>query len=63
MTATREQISEFLSRINYSEERFLEELKKSGRKDIKIVLCLCSVDEIERVYGLSSVANMDSLRA
>ncbi|MFY9222235.1 MAG: hypothetical protein WAQ98_06190 [Blastocatellia bacterium] len=63
MTATKEQISEFLSRINYSEEKLLKELKKSGRKSINIVLGLSSVNEIERVYGSSSVVSRNSLRA
>lgn len=57
MTATKEEISEFLSRINCSEEKLLKGLKKSGRKSINLVLGLCSLNEIERVYGLSSVAN------
>ena len=51
MTATKEQISEFLSRINYSEEKLLKELKKSGVKSINLVLGLSSVNEIEKVYG------------
>jgi len=63
MSATKKEIAKFLSHVNYSEEKLLKELEKSGRKDIKIVLCLCSLDEIERVYGVSSVDNMDSLRS
>ncbi len=63
MTATREQVSEFLSRINYSEEKLLKELKNSGVKSINIVLGLSSLNEIERVYGSSSVVSRDSLRS
>lgn len=63
MTATKEQISEFLSRINYSEKKLLKELRKSGRKSINIVVGLSSVNEIEKVYGLGSVVNRDSLRS
>lgn len=57
MTVTKEQISEFLSRINYSEEKLLKELKESGIKSINLVLGLSSLNKIEKVYGLSGVAN------
>jgi hypothetical protein len=57
MTATKEEISEFLSRINCSEEKLLKGLKKSGIKSINLVLGLCSLNEIEKVYGSNNQPN------
>lgn len=58
MNPTKEQISEFLLRTNYSEAKLLEDLKQLEGKNIGIIFGLSSLTEIERVYGSPNGENL-----